>query len=166
MNGKAVIYQPGQQIWWLGNWSIINMWLLIIVIRLINNFEANPNNIFDIKQLGQEKETKVFKCCTGKWRSSFWLYGVYMGTHADSSDWQRTHADSSDRLRGSHITQYCCDYCQVAVPLRVLWGYSAATACVVASQPFVTVALEYPHSTLNDTATWVATAVLRNMRPT
>ena len=33
---------------------------------------------------------------------------------------------------------------QVAVLLRVLWGHSAATACVVASQPFVTVASEYP----------------------
>ena len=62
---------------------------------------------------------------------------------------------------------------QVAVPLRVLWGYSVATAFAVVSQPFVTaqtlgsvvtVASEYPHSTLNGTATWIATAILRNMR--
>ena len=42
---------------------------------------------------------------------------------------------------------------QVAVPLRVLQGYSAATACAVDSQPFVSMASEYPHSTLNGTAT-------------
>ena len=42
---------------------------------------------------------------------------------------------------------------QVAVLLRVLWGYSAATACTVAPQPSVTVVLKYPHSTLNCTAT-------------
>ena len=42
---------------------------------------------------------------------------------------------------------------QVRVPLMVLWGYFAATACVVASQPFVTIASEYPHSTLKGTAT-------------
>ena len=33
---------------------------------------------------------------------------------------------------------------QVEVELRVLCGYSAATACAVASKPFVTVTLEYP----------------------
>ena len=53
---------------------------------------------------------------------------------------------------------------QVVVPLRVLWEYSDATACVVASQPFVTVVSEYPqpfvtvvseypHSAHNGTAT-------------
>ena len=31
--------------------------------------------------------------------------------------------------------------------------YSAVIACAVASQPFVTVASEYPHSTLKGTAT-------------
>ena len=41
---------------------------------------------------------------------------------------------------------------QVVVPLRVLWGYTDATACVKAS--FVTVASEYPHSTFNGTATY------------
>ena len=54
---------------------------------------------------------------------------------------------------------------QVALLLRVLWRYSAATACTVASQPFVTVESEYPH-TLNGTATCVSTALLCNMRPT
>ena len=39
---------------------------------------------------------------------------------------------------------------QVGVPLRILWGYSSATACTVA--PF-TVAAEYTHSTLNCTPT-------------
>ena len=42
---------------------------------------------------------------------------------------------------------------QVAAPLRVQWGYSDTTACVVASQPFVTVASGYPHITLNGTVT-------------
>ena len=41
----------------------------------------------------------------------------------------------------------------VSVNLRVLLGYSDATACVVTSQPFVTVASEYPHSILNGTGT-------------
>ena len=55
---------------------------------------------------------------------------------------------------------------QVAVPLRVLWGYSAATACTVASQPSITVASEYPHSTLNGTATWSSqSGTPFNMRP-
>ena len=48
------------------------------------------------------------------------------------------------------------------VPLRVLWGYSAANACLVASQPSVTVASEYlivPSTVLSLT---VATAVLCN----
>ena len=43
--------------------------------------------------------------------------------------------------------QLCVD---VEVLLRVLWGYSAATGCAVA---FVTVASEYPHSTLKGTLT-------------
>ena len=43
-----------------------------------------------------------------------------------------------------------------ALPLRVLWGYSAATVCAVASQLFVTVVSECPHSTLNSIAPWVA----------
>ena len=41
---------------------------------------------------------------------------------------------------------------QIAVPLRVLPGYFAATACMVAIQPFVTGASKYLHSTLNGTA--------------
>ena len=78
------------------------------------------------------------------------------------------YAPASDRLHGSHIIHYTVLLwlLQVAVPLRVLWGYSAATACAVASQPFVTVVSEYPWSTLNSIVTWVAIAVLRNMRPT
>ena len=48
---------------------------------------------------------------------------------------------------------------QVGVPLKVLWGYSDATAYAVASQPFVTVASENPHSTLNGTATWEFTSL-------
>ena len=42
---------------------------------------------------------------------------------------------------------------QVAVLLRVPWEYCATTACAVASQPFVTVASEYLHSTLSGTVT-------------
>ena len=45
-------------------------------------------------------------------------------------------------------------------------GYSTATVCTVASQPSVTVASEYPHSTLNSTGVAVATAVLCNIRLT
>ena len=37
---------------------------------------------------------------------------------------------------------------------------------VVASQPSVTVVSEYPHSTLNGTATRSSHTVLRNKRPT
>ena len=38
--------------------------------------------------------------------------------------------------------------------MRVLWGYSAATACtLVASQPSARVMSEYPHSILNGTVT-------------
>ena len=68
-------------------------------------------------------------------------------------------------LRGSHIMQYRCGYCKS----QYSWGYcestATATACAVTSQLFVTVASEYPHSTLNGTVSWVATAVLRKMRP-
>ena len=42
---------------------------------------------------------------------------------------------------------------QVTAPLRVLWGYSAATACAVALQSSVRVAWENPHNTLTSTAT-------------
>ena len=50
---------------------------------------------------------------------------------------------------------------QVAVPLRVLRGYSDATACAVASQPIVIVASEYPYSIdiypyFSWPATWVS----------
>ena len=34
-----------------------------------------------------------------------------------------THPDFSDRLRGSHIKQYRCDYCKLGVAVRVhSWG--------------------------------------------
>ena len=55
-----------------------------------------------------------------------------------------------DLLRGSCITQYRCCFCKLGVPLRVLWGYSVATGCAIAS---VTLASEYPHSTLKGTST-------------
>ena len=55
-----------------------------------------------------------------------------------------------DQLRGSHKIQYRCGCCKSGVPLRVLWGYSAATACTVAS---VTVMSEYHHSSLQGTQT-------------
>ena len=51
----------------------------------------------------------------------------------------------------------------VPVPLRVLWGYSAATVYTVISQSFVTVALEYPHSALDSTTTggiWMCKSML------
>ena len=78
-------------------------------------------------------------------------------------------------LHGSHITQYWCVIwdpyytvllwlLQVGVPLRVLWGYSAANACAVASQPFVTVVSEYPHSTLKGIATRSSHWVLWDLR--
>ena len=59
-----------------------------------------------------------------------------------------------EQLCGSHITQYytvaTASRSTVEGTMRV---YSAAIACAVASQPFVTVASEYPHSILNSTAT-------------
>ena len=51
---------------------------------------------------------------------------------------------SPDRLHGSHIMQYRYGYYKSGVPLRVLLVYFAASACAAASQPFVTIASEYP----------------------
>ena len=48
-----------------------------------------------------------------------------------------------DQLCRSHIMQYCCGYCRMAYP-------QAATAWMV---PTITVAAEYPHSTLKGTPT-------------
>ena len=50
----------------------------------------------------------------------------------------------SDRLRRAYVVQYCSGYCKsenLRGSSRVLWGYSAVTACTVAP---VTVASEYP----------------------
>ena len=58
-----------------------------------------------------------------------------------------------DRLCASHITHSTAVATTSRSTVKVLGGYSAATACVVAFQPFVTVASEYPHSTLNGTVT-------------
>ena len=62
-----------------------------------------------------------------------------------------THPDSS--WPATWVSYYAVPLwlLQVGVPLRVRWRYSSATACTVASQPFVTVASEYPHSTLKGT---------------
>ena len=57
-----------------------------------------------------------------------------------------------DWLYRSHIIQYHCGYTG-NYKSRILLGFSTAIACAVASQPFVTVASEYPHSTLTVTAT-------------
>ena len=73
----------------------------------------------------------------------------------------------SNRLRSDSVLQGCLQSSgytppdpptgYVGLKLRmtamVLWGYSAATACVVASKPLVTLASEYHHSTLNGTST-------------
>ena len=61
-----------------------------------------------------------------------------------------THPDSSDQLRGFHITQYRCGYCQLIVPLWVLWGYADVTVIEATAHA---VAVEYSHSTLNSTLT-------------
>ena len=62
------------------------------------------------------------------------------------------------------MTQYCY-LLQVGVPLRVLrvWGHSAAITYVAAP---VTVALEYPHSTVKVTQPAEATVILYFMRAT
>lgn len=53
---------------------------------------------------------------------------------------------SCRRLSGRGFVTPCIE------PLRVLWRYSNATVNSVVIQPYVTVATNYPHSTLNGIA--------------
>ena len=70
--------------------------------------------------------------------------------HICVSSAEFTHPDSSDRLRRSHITQYCSGCFKLRVPLMVLRGYTDATVTGATAHA---VAAGYPHSTLKGTPT-------------